>query len=118
MSWHDCKVRTVCTIHRHLANEKQMQVYALQGALLLVLFNVSHAVEHLLIDKAQGNLASLLEKAPQTATILQATAEGQPDFSQTDTVRAEDVHIGSLMLVRPGEQVVSVSESHLHNTAL
>lgn len=95
-----------------------MQVYALQGALLLVLFNVSHAVEHLLIDKAQGNLASLLEKAPQTATILQATAEGQPDFSQTDTVRAEDVHIGSLMLVRPGEQVVSVSESHLHNTAL
>ena len=82
-----------------------------QGALLLVLFNVSHAVEHLLTDKAQGNLASLLEKAPQTATLVQATAEGQPDLGRTDTVRAEDVHIGSLMLVRPGEQVGALSES-------
>lgn len=76
-----------------------------QGALLLVLFNVSHAVEHLLTDKAQGNLASLLQKAPQTATILQATADGQPDFGRKKDVRAEDVHVGSLMLVRPGEQV-------------
>ena len=72
---------------------------------MLVLFNVSHAVEHLLTDKAQGNLASLLEKAPQTATILQATAEGQPDFSRTESVRAVDVRVDSLMLVRPGEQV-------------
>ena len=76
-----------------------------QGALLLVLFNVSHAVEHLLTDKAQGNLASLLRKAPQTATILQASADGLPDFARKETVRASDVRIGSLMLVRPGEQV-------------
>lgn len=48
-------------------------MHALQGALLLVLFNVSHAVEHLLTDKAQGSLASLLEKAPQTATLLQVS---------------------------------------------
>ncbi len=75
-----------------------------QGALLLVLFNVSHAVEHLLTDKAQGNLASLLQKAPQTATILQTAADGLPDFARKETVRASDVHIGSLMLVRPGEQ--------------
>lgn len=87
------------------------QVTAPQGALLLVLFNVSHAVEHLLTDKAQGNLASLLEKAPQTATIVQATAEGQPDLGRTDTVRAENVRVGSLMLVRPGEQVGASSES-------
>ena len=73
---------------------------------------------HLLTDKAQGNLASLLEKAPQTATILQATAEGQPDFSQTDTVRAVDVHVGSLMLVRPGEQVGSDSDSCLCHSML
>ena len=82
-----------------------MQLTLLQGALLLVLFNVSHAVEHLLTDRAQGNLASLLEKAPQTATVLQATADGQPDFARKQSVRAEDVSVGSLMLVRPGEQV-------------
>lgn len=83
-----------------------MYVTLLQGALLLVLFNVSHAVEHLLTDRAQGNLASLLEKAPQTATLLQATADGQPDFARKQSVRAEDVSVGSLMLVRPGEQVM------------
>lgn len=83
-----------------------MYVTLLQGALLLVLFNVSHAVEHLLTDRAQGNLASLLEKAPQTATVLQATADGQPDFARKQSVRAEDVSVGSLMLVRPGEQVM------------
>ena len=70
-----------------------------------MLFNVSHAVEHLLTDRAQGNLASLLEKAPQTAIVLQATSDGQPDFARKQSVRAEDVSVGSLMLVRPGEQV-------------
>ena len=94
----------------------------LQGALLLVLFNVSHAVEHLLTDRAQGNLASLLEKAPQTATVLQATSDGQPDFARKQSVRAEDVSVGSLMLVRPGEQVMlSPCQSSLfrkHHNAL
>lgn len=35
-----------------------------QGALLLVLFQVSHTVEHMLTDRAQGDLTSLFDKCP------------------------------------------------------
>ena len=84
-----------------------------------MLFNVSHAVEHLLTDRAQGNLASLLEKAPQTATVLETTADGQPDFARKQSVRASDVRVGSLMLIRPGEQVLlsSCQTPRLRQTA-
>jgi cation transport ATPase len=78
---------------------------AAQGALLLVLFNVSHALEHALTERAQGDLAGLLERAPQTAALVTLRADGAPDLAALTHARAADVPVGACMLVRPGEQV-------------
>lgn len=43
----------------------------------------------------------------------QAGPDGQPDFARKETVRASEVPVGSLMLVRPGEQVSSNLCSYL-----
>ena len=77
----------------------------MQGALLLVLFQVSHFLEHKLTDQAQGNLQALFDAAPEHATLVQLHADGSPDMSQLQKATAKGVATGSHMLVRPGEQV-------------
>eukprot|EP00887_Chlorella_sp_A99_P006718 scaffold3.g6718.t1 len=79
--------------------------YALEGALLLVLFQTSHALEHLLTHKAQGNLAALYEAVPSAATLVRLGPDGGPDMTSAARVLASEVAVGSLMLVKPGEQV-------------
>ena len=79
-----------------------------QGALLLVLFQLSHALEESLTAKASGSLASLLERAPQTATLIDfspGSNGAEPDFSKLKEERAGEVPVGAQMLVRPGELV-------------
>lgn len=89
------------------AGERCACGYALspQGALLLVLFNASHALEHALTERAQGSLTSLLESAPQTAALVPLRPDGSPDLAAVSQARAADVPPGACMLVRPGEQV-------------
>ena len=70
-----------------------------------MLFNVSHALEHALTERAQGDLAGLLAAAPQTASLVRLCADGSPDFATAAQARAADVPVGACMLVRPGEQV-------------
>lgn len=77
----------------------------LQGALLLVLFQTSHALEHLLTAKAQGNLAALYDAMPKEATLVATAGDGSPDLTTARRVRAADVDAGDCMLVKPGEQV-------------
>ncbi|KAL4459085.1 hypothetical protein ABPG75_013950 [Micractinium tetrahymenae] len=79
--------------------------HALEGALLLVLFQTSHVVEHLLTDKAQGNLAALYDSMPKAAVLVSLTAGGEPDLGSARRVLAAEVAVGDLMLVKPGEQV-------------
>ncbi|KAK9826478.1 hypothetical protein WJX81_003446 [Elliptochloris bilobata] len=79
---------------------------ALEGALLLVLFHTSHAVEHALTARARGGLGDLAARVPDAATVLDApTAGAEPDLATARSVAAADVAVGQLMLVRPGEQV-------------
>jgi len=78
---------------------------AAQGALLLVLFQVSHTVEHKLTDQAQGNLRSLFDSIPESATLVELGKDGEPNMDSQRQVKASDVRIGSTMLVKPGEQV-------------
>lgn len=86
----------------------------MQGALLLVLFQVSHFLEHKLTDQAQGNLQALFDAAPEHATLVQLHADGSPDMSQLQKATAKGVATGSHMLVRPGEQV----KPYCHTLAL
>ena len=81
----------------------------IQGALLLVLFQVSHVLEHKLTEQAQGNLQALFDAAPEHATLVQLRADGSPDMAQLQKATAKGVAVGSNMLVRPGEQVTTTA---------
>ena len=76
-----------------------------QGALLLVLFQVSHTVEHQLTDRATGSLQTLFDSIPDSATLVELGATGEPDMDQQRQVQAADVQLEQTMLVKPGEQV-------------
>ena len=82
----------------------------MQGALLLVLFWGSHVLENKLTDKAQGNLQSLYDATPAHAVLVEVKLDGSPDMAQLTNAKARDVAVGSLMLIRPGEQVITTLE--------
>ena len=77
----------------------------LEGALLLVLFQTSHAVEHMLTDKAQGSLKTLFDSIPDHADIIELKEDGSPDMSTMRHAECTDVHVGDVVLVKPGCQV-------------
>lgn len=77
----------------------------LEGALLLVLFQTSHAVEHMLTDRAQGSLEALFDSIPDHADLLQMKDDGSPDLSSIRNLPVDKVDIGDVMLVKPGSQV-------------
>ncbi|HVQ98208.1 MAG TPA: heavy metal translocating P-type ATPase [Mycobacterium sp.] len=68
------------------------------GALLIVIFATSGALEALATARTEESVRGLLDLAPETATRL--TGEGSEE-----TVKAADVNVGDLLLVRPGERI-------------
>ncbi len=80
----------------------------LQGALLLVLFQTSHVVEHFLTDRAQGSLSALFDSIPKSATLVEMREDGTPDMASARSVRAAKVAVGQFMLVKPGQQVCAL----------
>ena len=75
----------------------------LEGALLLVLFGASHALEARVSAAARGDLSALLAAAPATADRVpfdEGTAT--PDLTGLQTVPASSITIGDVVLVRPG----------------
>jgi len=80
----------------------------LEGALLLLLFGASHALEDRLAAAARGDLASLRAAAPATALRLPPweLREGgppTPDLASFARAPADDIAVGDLVLVRPGD---------------
>ena len=53
----------------------------------------------------QGNLKSLFDNVPESATLVEVDKSGEPVMDSQRQIKAVDVRIGSTMLVRPGEQV-------------
>ncbi|MFW3463446.1 heavy metal translocating P-type ATPase [Streptomyces microflavus] len=70
----------------------------LDGALLIVIFATSGALEAVATARTADSVRGLLDLAPSTATRLRA------DGSE-ETVDAERMVIGDVVLVRPGERV-------------
>ncbi|MEV6793356.1 heavy metal translocating P-type ATPase [Streptomyces sp. NPDC051320] len=68
------------------------------GALLIVIFATSGALEALATARTQDAVRGLLDLAPTTATRL--TTDGREE-----TVRTEDLSVGDTVLIRPGERV-------------
>lgn len=68
-----------------------------EGALLLVLFSLGHALEHLAMDRARHAMEALAELAPKTALVLRKGVELE--------VAVEDLQRGDQVLVKPGQRI-------------
>ncbi|MFE4703494.1 heavy metal translocating P-type ATPase [Streptomyces sp. NPDC056738] len=70
----------------------------MDGALLIVIFATSGALEALATARTQDAVRGLLDLAPATATRL-------ADDGSEESVATEDLVVGDTVLVRPGERV-------------
>jgi Cd2+/Zn2+-exporting ATPase len=68
-----------------------------EGALLLFLFSLGHALEHYALGRARNAIKALSELAPQTAVVRR----GSTDIS----VAIEDVGVGEMVVAKPGERI-------------
>lgn len=68
-----------------------------EGALLLFLFSLGHALEHYALGRARHAIAALAELAPQTAIVLRDGRES--------SVPIADVQPGNRVVVKPAERI-------------
>lgn len=68
-----------------------------EGSLLLVLFSLGHALEHLAMDRARHAIEALADLAPKTALVSRNGIELE--------VAVEDLLRGDKVLVRPGQRI-------------
>ncbi len=68
-----------------------------EGALLLVLFSLGHALEHLAMDRARHAIEALADLAPKTALVLRDGAEIE--------IAVEELLRGDQVLVKPGQRI-------------
>lgn len=68
-----------------------------EGALLLFLFSLGHALEHKAMDRARKAIEALTELAPKTAFV-------QRDGSEVE-VRTEELLRGDRVIVKPGQRI-------------
>ncbi|WPZ19077.1 heavy metal translocating P-type ATPase [Geobacillus subterraneus] len=68
-----------------------------EGAVVVILFAISEALESYSMDRARRSIASLMEMAPAAATIRRGAEEV--------TVPVEDVRVGDVMIVKPGGKI-------------
>ena len=70
----------------------------MDGGLLIVIFATSGALEALATARTEDSVRGLLDLAPDTAVRLSAAGD-------EETVKAEELAVGDVVLVRPGERV-------------
>ena len=70
----------------------------LEGALLLFLFSLGHALEHYALGRARNAIKALAELSPQVALVRQADGEARE-------VAITEVKPGDLVIVKPGERI-------------
>ncbi|BAH38349.1 heavy metal translocating P-type ATPase [Gemmatimonas aurantiaca T-27] len=72
-----------------------------EGALLLVLFSLGHALEHYALGRARSAITALAELAPSRATVLRAENGVQREV----VVGIDLVRPGDVVIVKPAERV-------------
>ena len=68
-----------------------------EGALLLFLFSMGHALEHMAMDRARKAIEALAELAPKTAIVQRDGVEIE--------VRVEELQRGDRVIVKPGQRI-------------
>jgi Cd2+/Zn2+-exporting ATPase len=71
--------------------------YFVEAATLAVLFSIAELLEDYAMDRARDSLRELMELSPDEATVLRDGEEV--------TVDAEDVAVGEIVVVRPGDKI-------------
>lgn len=71
--------------------------YWLEGAILIFIFGLSGAMETYTMNKSHREISSLMDLQPEEATRLVDDAE--------EIVAVEDLSVGDLLLIRPGERI-------------
>ncbi len=68
-----------------------------EGALLLFLFSMGHALEHYAMNKARKSIAALAELAPKTALLKKD--------GKTEEVGIEALRIGDVIIIKPNSKI-------------
>ncbi len=68
-----------------------------EGAVLLFLFSLSHALETYVLGRTRNAIRGLMDLTPEAASVIRDEAEVR--------VPIEDVRVGELIIVRPSERV-------------
>lgn len=71
-----------------------------EGALLLFLFSLGHALEHYAMSRAKRAIEALAELAPQTAHLRNADGS-------TSEVSVESLKLGDIVIVKPDERMAA-----------
>ncbi|WP_137289627.1 heavy metal translocating P-type ATPase [Natronorubrum halophilum] len=69
-----------------------------EGAMLAVLFSVAELLERFSMDRARDSLRELMQLSPETATVRR-------EDGTEETVPADDLEVGDVVIVRPGEKI-------------
>ncbi|MFA5170284.1 MAG: heavy metal translocating P-type ATPase [Sulfuriferula sp.] len=81
-----------------------------EGALLLFLFSLGHALEHMAMDRARKAIEALAELAPKTAVVQRDGAEIE--------VRVEELQRGDRVIVKPGQRISADGQVVSGNSAV
>lgn len=84
--------------------------YVEEAAALAFLYSIAEALEEKAMDRARNGLRALLKLVPETATVL---VNGK-----TTLVRAADLAVGQLLLIKPGERIATDGIVHRGRSAL
>jgi Cd2+/Zn2+-exporting ATPase len=71
--------------------------HAFEGAMLLFLFSLSHALQEMAIEKSRSAITALMKLRPETALCKRGP--------ETVLVKIEQLVVGDRVLVRPGESI-------------
>ncbi|WP_411954711.1 heavy metal translocating P-type ATPase [Alkalibacillus sp. S2W] len=86
-----------------------------EGAVVVILFAISEWLEEFSIDRARSSIQSLMDLAPDTATVKRN--------GQNEVVNVKNIEIGETVIIKPGEKipvdgVVSIGESSINQAAI
>ena len=81
-----------------------------EGALLLFLFSLGHALEHMAMDRARKAIGALADLAPRTAIVQRDGAEIE--------VRVEELLRGDRVVVKPGQRIPADGQVASGNSAV
>jgi Cd2+/Zn2+-exporting ATPase len=71
--------------------------HAFEGAMLLFLFSLSHALQEMAMEKSRSAISALVKLRPETALCKRG--------AETRLVAIDELVVGDLILVRPGESI-------------